>query len=50
MYRVRDRVTRHLKEPERQSTHEEKIQEQLTRLEKNEKKYKLSRLSQLEFG
>ncbi len=43
-YRIRDRVGRHLSEPERQGVHEEKIKEQLKRLARNETKYHESRL------
>ena len=43
-YRVRDRVGRHLSEPERQGVHEKKIKEQLERLVRNEAKYRESRL------
>ncbi len=48
LYRVRDRVGRHLSEPDRQEIHEEKIKEQLERLERNEAKYKESRLRETE--
>ncbi len=44
-YRVRDRVGRHLMEPERQAVHEARIREQLERLKRNEAKYRQSRLS-----
>ena len=44
LYRIRDRIGRHLSEPERQAVHEEKIKEQLARLERNEAKYRKSRL------
>jgi len=47
-YRVRDRVGRHLMEPERQAVHEAKIREQLERLRRNEAKYRESRLSEEE--
>ncbi len=48
LYRVRDRVGRHLSEPNRQATHEEKIKEQLARLGRNEAKYRESRLGEEE--
>ena len=44
LYRIRDRVGRHLSEPERQGVHEAKIKEQLERLARNEAKYRESRL------
>ncbi len=47
-YRVRDRVGRHIDEPERQAVHEAKIREQLQRLARNEAKYRESRLSEEE--
>ena len=48
LYRIRDRVGRHLAEPDRQLVHEKKIQEQLARLNKNVSKYKESRLGKTE--
>ncbi len=48
LYRIRDRVGRHLNEPDRQAVHESKIKEQLSRLEKNEQKYRESRLGEEE--
>ena len=48
LYRIRDRVGRHLAEPERQSVHEAKIKEQLDRLARNEAKYRESRLGEEE--
>ncbi len=44
LYRIRDRVGRHLAEPERQAVHEKKISEQLERLARNEARYRGSRL------
>jgi len=48
LYRVRDRIGRHLSEPDRQPIHESKIQEQINRLNRNERKYKESRLGKEE--
>ncbi len=48
LYRIRDRVGRHLSEPDRQAVHEEKIKEQLARLDRNEGKYRESRLGEEE--
>ncbi len=48
LYRVRDRLGRHLTEPEKQATHEDKIKEQLDRLARNEVKYRKSHLSEEE--
>lgn len=48
LYRIRDRVGRHLSEPDRQAVHEEKINEQIVRLNKNKVKYKESRLGETE--
>lgn len=48
LYRVRDRIGRFLSEPERISVHERKIEEQLNRLERNEQKFKESRLGEEE--
>lgn len=44
MYRIRDRVGRHLAEPKRQAIHEKKMDEQLQRMQRNLNKYKESRL------
>lgn len=48
LYRIRDRVGRHLSEPDRQALHETKIREQQARLDKNEASYKESRLGNTE--
>ncbi len=48
LYRIRDRVGRHLLEPDRQNVHEKKIKEQLARLERNEAKYRESRMGETE--
>jgi len=48
LYRIRDRVGRSLSEPDRQAIHEEKIKEQRARLDRNEQKYKSSRLGKTE--
>ncbi len=48
LYRIRDRLARHLLEPENQQAHERKIQEQLKRLKRNEAKYRESRLGRTE--
>jgi len=48
LYRIRDRVGRHLTEPERQAVHEDKIKEQIKRLTRNEAKYRESRLGETE--
>ena len=48
LYRIRDRVGRHLSEPERQGVHEGKIQEQIERLARNEAQYRESRLNETE--
>ncbi len=48
LYRIRDRVGRHLAEPDRQSVHEQAIKKQQLRLEKNESKYLQSRLGNKE--
>ena len=48
LYRIRDRVGRHLSEPDRQDVHEGKIQEQIERLARNEAKYRESRLGETE--
>ncbi len=44
LYRIRDRVGRHLSEPNRQAIHEKAIKKQRIRLDKNETSYKESRL------
>lgn len=44
MYRIRERVGRHITEPKRQNIHETKIREQLSRLARNKYKYEQSRL------
>lgn len=48
MYRIRERVGRHITEPERHDIHREKINIQLERLKRNENKYMQSRLSKEE--
>ena len=48
LYRIRDRVGRHLAEPDRQGVHEDKIKEQIERLARNEAKYRESRLGETE--
>jgi len=48
LYRIRDRVGRHLAEPKRQAVHEGKIKEQIERLVRNEAKYRESRLGETE--
>ncbi len=48
MYRIRERVGRHILEPERQVIHQEKIEEQLARMTKNKASYHQSRLSSIE--
>ena len=48
LYRIRDRVGRHLSEPDRQAIHEKAIKEQRARLDKNEASYKESRLGEQE--
>ena len=48
LYRIRDRVGRHLAEPDRQAIHEKAIKEQRARLDKNEASYKESRLGETE--
>ncbi len=48
LYRIRDRVTRHMMEPDRQSVHEQQIKEQVARLQRNDDKYRESRLSEKE--
>ncbi|NOX08753.1 MAG: methyl-accepting chemotaxis protein [Gammaproteobacteria bacterium] len=48
LYRIRDRMGRILTEPERYTAHEKQFKEQLSRLERNEKKYKDSRLGETE--
>lgn len=48
LYRIRDRVGRHLAEPDRQTVHEGKIKEQIERLALNEAKYRESRLGDTE--
>ncbi len=44
MYRIRERVGRHITEPRRQNFHEKKIAEQLTRLARNLDRYKQTRI------
>lgn len=48
LYRIRDRVGRHLAEPDRQAIHEKAIKEQRVRLNKNEASYRKSRLGNQE--
>lgn len=48
LYRIRDRVGRHLAEPDRQTIHEQAIKEQRQRIQKNEAKYKESRIGEKE--
>jgi len=48
LYRIRDRVGRHLSEPDRHAIHEKAIKQQQARLDKNEAKYKVSRLGKTE--
>jgi len=48
LYRIRDRTGRHLREEDRQNTHEKKIQEQRQRLNKNESKYIASGVNETE--
>lgn len=50
IYRIRERVGRHITEPDRQAIHEAKIYEQINRLARNESKYKQSRLDNKELG
>ncbi len=48
LYRIRDRIGRHLAEPDRQGVHEGKVKEQIERLARNEAKYRESRLGETE--
>lgn len=48
LYRIRDRMGRILTEPERHSVHENQFKEQLQRLQRNEAKYRESRLGKTE--
>ena len=50
LYRIRDRIGRHLAEPDRQQVHERKIEEQKQRLTRNEAGYRESRLGDTETG
>ncbi len=48
MYRIRERVGRHITEPERYTIHKEKINEQLARMARNKSLYQQTRLDNTE--